>query len=276
MEQIRENVQFLLDAVRTYTQSNKIWLLLPICLLLVLIFDKKKRSVFFWPFVIFAVGICNPLWVNILVDRFGFSNRYHRFFWMIPFYALVAYCMTRLVCVMKHKISRALMTVMMVLVIIVLGDSVFFSQEAPDYQLAVNEYGVSNDVLQLYDIFHGDNIENPIVLYDQWGVLNYRQYDPSVISYISRSNTIKYGAYTREQAQTYLEKKNYKNKQIILMAGYLEYQDLVDDYALMNALVEEDISYVVVNKNNWAKRALYDSYQFPCEGETDTYVVYRN
>lgn len=186
METIYEKILFVTDAFKTYSGSNSIWILYPVSLLLIWILGKKEdRKLFIGVLLTECLTIFNPFIADLLVESFGFGNRYRRFFWMLVFFVTIAYALTLVICTLKKIWMRILAGTISVVLIISIGTPVFFGTDVPAYTASQNEYFIDQEILDLSNIIHSEGIECPRILGDGL-LLVYRQYDPDVRSYVSR------------------------------------------------------------------------------------------
>lgn len=190
LDTTKEMLQFLVDSFRTYSGDNKIWQLYPAALLIILFFGKKEdRKLFFGVLAVECLTIFNPFFTEILLDKFGFSNRFLRFFWMILFFIVIAYAVNLLIFRFKKKIWRIFSAFVCAVLIMTLGTPVFWGEDAFPYEPAENSYFIGEEVLALANILHSEGKDKPKVLMGRI-LLSYCQYDPGIESVINRNRLL--------------------------------------------------------------------------------------
>lgn len=243
---IKEMLVVLKDAFQVYSGNNLIWILYALSLPVIFFLGKKEdRKLFIGTLLAECLTIFNPLFMKILLEKFGFENRFLRFFWMIVFYVTIAYAIVLIVFSLKKRWMRYIIGIMFVVVIIFIGNPVFYGEDTPTYNKTENDYLVSNYILTMSNILHGEGIENPKVLYDADLIFEYRQYDPTVTSFISRS------VYDKAHKVSYKKFKkwegcNNRTKKICRVYFYEDYS--LDPETFYECVKKEQIHYIVSNK----------------------------
>lgn len=183
-----ENLQFLWESFLTYTEKNPIWYLYFFSLLYILFAGKKEgRKIFIYPLLAECLTIFNPVFLGVLIRKFGFGNRYLRFFWMLLFYGVIAYAGVHLISRFKNVWMQTVGFLAAAALIVYLGTPVFKGGEIPPYEKASNPQFTSEEILALSNLYHSEGLKQPHVLYDGWQLLNYRSYDPGVTSELTRA-----------------------------------------------------------------------------------------
>ncbi len=186
-ETIKEMYAFLAESFQIYSDNNRIWILYPIALVIIFLLGKKgDRKLFLATVAVEFLTIFNPFFMKFFLEIFSFENRYLRFFWMTLFFVTIAYAMVLLIFRFKRVLVRILAGLLCVAFILFLGTPVFWDKDVPPYKKAENEYFISNEILELSQIFHSEELESPTVLYGGL-MLAYRQYDPTIVSFLTRN-----------------------------------------------------------------------------------------
>ena len=242
LETANEMFRFLIEAFRIYSGDNKIWFLYPAALIVILVFGKKEdRRLFLGVLVIECLTIFNPLFTNVLLEKFGFSNRFLRFFWMVLFYITIAYGMNLVIFRFQNTAMRIALGLICAGLVVGLGTPVFFGEEAFPYVAADNSYFIEEEVLGISNLLHSEGKEKPKVLMGRI-LLSYCQYDPGIVSMLDRNRLMKLERSSREEfMQTESYSETYRD--IMNVFYYGDYSIPVDEYC--RCLEEAGIDYVV-------------------------------
>ena len=159
MENLNETIQFLIQSLQTYTGNNPIWILYPVALILIWFLGKKgDRKLFIGVFVTECLTIFNPFVVKVLLDVFGFGNRFVRFLWMIVFFITIGYALTLVIFASKKIWVRFLAGAVSIVLIAALGIPVFKGADSFPYQMTENVYFIDQEILDLANIIHSEGI----------------------------------------------------------------------------------------------------------------------
>lgn len=95
--------------------------------LLYILFAGKKegRKIFIYPLLAECLTIFNPVFLGVLIRKFGFGNRYLRFFWMLLFYGVIAYAGVHLISRFKNVWMQTVGFLAAAALIVYLGTPVF-------------------------------------------------------------------------------------------------------------------------------------------------------
>lgn len=239
MENIYEMFQTVVQYIKTYTGNNPIWLLYPVSLVIIWFLGKKEdRKLFIGVLLTECLTIFNPFVMNVLVEKMGFENRYHRFLWMLVFFITIGYALTLFIFWMKKIWLRILTGGISVLLIVCLGIPVFFGTDVPSYAVAQNEYFIDQEILDLSNIIHSEGISQPKILSDGL-LLLYRQYDPDVTSYITRN--------LLQKIERLSEKKILKSKKIKSWVKTIIQVYFYHDFTVEQAEFQELVSKTGIN-----------------------------
>lgn len=243
-----ENITFLINSFKGYSQLNPIWLLyLAAVLFLLIAGTKKAHQVFLIPLGVQLLTIYNPLFVGILVQRFGFGNRYLRFFWTLLFFLTVAYAATYIIMSFSRKSFRIAAFLVSLALICLVGKPVFGEGDLTRYRKVENEYFTFDDVVQLKEILHGEGVEFPRVVFDGWLMCNYRTYDPAVRGDMSRVSYQKMEKMNSEEFQSDPE----INQTAKDLYGVCYYQDIsIPAENFKKAVISRKVNYIVTFRNS--------------------------
>ena len=242
MESINEVMSFLKQSVETYTGGNRIWLLYPVALVLIWILGKKEdRKLFVGAFVVECLTIFNPLLVKILVEKIGFGNRYCRLMWLLVFFVTIGYALTLLIFRFKKIWMRMVALILAVALVVVFGNPVFTGKDASPYTMAENSWFIGNDILNLSAIIHSEGIEQPKILGD--GVLlAYRQYDPSVTSYLERGVMRRTDLSPKKR---FMRSKKFDDQLKKIVAVYFYHDYELDASEFQKLVKDADVDYII-------------------------------
>lgn len=267
-----KNLNFIVKAFVEYSELNPVWLLyLAAVLYLLIAGSREARRIFLVPLGVQLLTVFNPLFVGILVNQFGFRNRYLRLFWLLLFFLTVAYVGTCLIFRFSGKKIRGLALVLIVAVICLVGRPVFGEGDLTRYRKVENIHFTFNDVVQLKEILHGEGIERPRVLFDGWLMCNYRTYDPSVRGDMMREFYRKLERWDKEK---FLSKRRVNDtiKTIYRVFYYEDYETPVEDFK--NAVQQRGLHYIVAPKATELGEYL-QSGGMTMIGESASYEVWR-
>ena len=242
MENLNETIQFLKQSLQTYTGSNPIWLLYPVALVLIWFLGKKEdRRLFVGTLVTECLTIFNPYAVRVLVDVFGFGNRFVRFLWMIVFFITIGYALTLVIFASKKIWVRFLAGGVSIALIAALGIPVFKGADSFPYQKAENAYFIDQEIMDLANIIHSEGIEQPRILSDGL-LLLYRQYDPDVKSYVGRSMLQRIEQSSEEKIMKSKKIRSWMKK-VIVVYFYHDFSYETEEF--QRILKKNKVSYVI-------------------------------
>lgn len=265
-----ENLRFLWESFLTYTEKNPIWYLYFFSLLYILFAGKKEgRKIFIYPLVAECLTIFNPVLLGILITKFGFGNRYLRFFWMLLFYGVIAYAGVHLISRFKNVWLQTAGFLVAVAVIAGFGTPVFKGGEVPPYEKASNSRFVSEEILALSNLYHSEGLKQPHVLFDGWQLLNYRSYDPGLTSELTRA---RFEYMLEHDEETFLKgKASDEIKAIFQVHYYGDYN--VPKETFFQALQTEKIDYVSAVKGSALNEYLQETGLYKV-GDSGSYTVW--
>lgn len=265
-----ENLQFLWESFLTYTEKNPIWYLYFFSLLYILFAGKKEgRKIFIYPLLAECLTIFNPVFLGVLIRKFGFGNRYLRFFWMLLFYGVIAYAGVHLISRFKNVWMQTVGFLAAAALIVYLGTPVFKGGEIPPYEKASNPQFTSEEILALSNLYHSEGLKQPHVLYDGWQLLNYRSYDPGVTSELTRA---RFEYMLEHDRKTFLKgKASDEIKAIFQVHYYGDYN--VPKETFFQALQAEKIDYVSAARGSGLNDYLREAGLYKV-GDSGNYTVW--
>ena len=265
-----ENLQFLWESFLTYTEKNPIWYLYFFSLLYILFAGKKEgRKIFIYPLLAECLTIFNPVFLGVLIRKFGFGNRYLRFFWMLLFYGVIAYAGVHLISRFKNVWMQTAGFFAAAALIVYLGTPVFKGGEIPPYEKASNPQFTSEEILALSNLYHSEGLKQPHVLYDGWQLLNYRSYDPGVTSELTRA---RFEYMLEHDRETFLKgKASDEIKAIFQVHYYGDYN--VPKETFFQALQTEKIDYVSATRGSGLNDYLREAGLYKV-GDSGNYTVW--
>lgn len=265
-----ENLQFLWESFLTYTEKNPIWYLYFFSLLYILFAGKKEgRKIFIYPLLAECLTIFNPVFLGVLIRKFGFGNRYLRFFWMLLFYGVIAYAGVHLISRFKNVWMQTVGFLAAAALIVYLGTPVFKGGEIPPYEKASNPQFTSEEILALSNLYHSEGLKQPHVLYDGWQLLNYRSYDPGVTSELTRA---RFEYMLEHDRETFLKgKASDEIKAIFQVHYYGDYN--VPKETFFQALQTEKMDYVSAARGSGLNDYLREAGLYKV-GDSGNYTVW--
>ena len=269
-----QDLQFLFSSFMTYTAGNPIWILYFAALLYLLIRGgKDARMLFIWPLAILGLTVFNPLVCGLLIDRYGFEERYLRFFWMLNHYITIAYAVALLVSRMHKKSSAAAAVVISAALIVILGNPVFFGEDVPPYRKTPNASFIRDDYPGISDLIHEDGEEMPMILCSGDLMMTYRMYDPNVRIQMSRS--VYYYLASFNGVEDFLENGEAGPLLTILYQVYY-----FDDFSVpvkhfLYACHKREVRYIVCKSDAYLNNYLATNEYFLKKGESGTYSVWK-
>ena len=269
---MRENLDFLIRSFQTFSEWNPIWLVYLAAVLYILFFTKRQgRILFLLPLLIQLLTVFNPVLCGILAQKAGFSERYLRFFWMVPFFMTIAYAGVHLIGRIRIPAGKAAALAAMSAAIILAGNPVFPGDNPQlQYVKADNYTFTDQELLFLEYYFHVEGIENPRVLYDNYLVLKYRMWDPSVRSVITRDYLMEMLSQDEETFLALEERNKYRT--VFQVYAYRDFS--VDPVDFRKAFERCKIDYMAVRADSVMVDYLIRG-GFEMVGNTGTYQVWK-
>lgn len=217
---------------------------------------NKEKAIFVYPFFLELLTIFNPFIMYVVIQKFGWSALYYRFFWCVPVGIAIAY-----ICTIITE-DKKVVGLMFVLIIIL-----SFGHVARLDNISDNIYKIDSEVIEIVEMLREEENEQDIcVFYPMDLVWFIRQYDAGVFSPIGRADIIK-TPLTDELEQELIE----SGRILKLMANF---SVEVDKEEFLNALQENNVQYYIVKKE-WLSQEYLDSLNMDLLGETKNYFVYK-
>lgn len=266
-----ENIKFLADAFLIYTEKNPIWYLYFFSVLYIVFAGKKEgRCIFVYPLLVQLLTIFNPLFLGIFIEKFGFGNRYLRFFWMLFFYGVIAYAGVDLLFRLRKTGIKIIAFCLLAGLVAEMGKPVFGGGDIPEYKMAENPQFTSNEILKLSHLYHSEGVEVPHILFDGWLLLNYRSYDPDITSELTRE---RFEYMINYDEESFLKGKASENiKNIFRVYSYGDFGVAPEEF--LKALDSEKINYVTAAKKDPLNDYLEKAGLLQL-GESDRYIVWK-
>ena len=237
-----------------------------------LIWGRRKSSRIFIGYTAFLMlTVYNPLVVKYLISRAKFENEYYRFIWIAPVIPAVAYYGVKFVTVFRKKWQRAVMTVLVLICFVVLGNPL--NGVVRDFSMTENIYKVPDDLRAVCDVIHqNQNDDLPRVIFD--GSLNniVRQYDAGIYTVISRNASI-YRAGSTVAGNFDEDSTFYKRQKIFL--DVIDYHIYDNKEEFKTALDKSQVDFVVTTVGQTDHDFLTDC---GCEliAQTESHYVYKH
>ena len=241
--------------------------------------DKKEKT-FYGASLLVLIMVClNPKLCRYLVDKWGFFERYFRFFWLVP----VSMGYTHLAMKMYNKYEkkgRILLWVgVVVLFILSCRELVVMTGFSDLYAGGVyntgmipvpNIYKVEDDVIGVCDIVEAASGDSSVVkktLYSREFFIEVRTYDPALIPVVD------YGNFSDFDFNTCIAESNWFGIMTIFYTGKTEGVDAsqMTSDLLKNAMANVDCEYVVLPKTNPYHDIWTSSFEYL--GEAGRYTV---
>lgn len=246
MEKLMEYTEFIRNSFLTYSGHNKIWLLYPFALLVILLRGKKSDRLLFGGMLILQLlTFCNPGFAYLINKLFHYETRYLRLFWTVPFFLTIGYGAILFAGVFQQKRLQTAVLLAVCACICVLGTPVFYGNGVPEYTAAAGHQFISPEVIALSEIFHQEGTERPKVMYG-YMMLSYRQFDPSVISLFTKKILQSQETQSREEfIANFTGRKRLRN--LALVYFYQDYS--ISPKKFFRYLRKENVNYIVSNSD---------------------------
>ncbi|NLG03264.1 MAG: hypothetical protein GX567_05490 [Clostridia bacterium] len=236
-------IQYLQECLSYYTEQGSYYILYLAAILFLLIKGTKKERLIFIPSaVLLLLSVYNPVFPIVLNHFFDVNKEYYRFFWIAPVVIVVPYVSTRILLMLNDRAKRCMAAVIFLVIFCISGKFVY----ADGYVWAENRYKISNDLIKISEIIHGDADHSyPRALMEYHYNMEMRQYDPTILLTIDREDYL----YAVSNAYTDEMLADEANPQYRLLAVLVRYQPL-SDQEFIDALEATKTEYVVVSTQN--------------------------
>ena len=221
--------------------------------------DKKAKVFFVLSFLTIVVTCLNPWMCRYLVDKWGFFERYFRFFWLIPVSMGYTYVAVRLYEKYKAK-SRVILCGVLVVLFVWSCVCVMKQTSFPDvYTGSIpntgmipvsNIYKVEDEVIEaaaLIETDSGDPYADKLTLYNRDVFIEMRTYDASLIPMSS------YGMVSSDRnMETAIAESDYISMICIYFSGNTDgvTDSNVSSELLKTAMDNTDCQYVILPNDN--------------------------
>ena len=240
-----------------------------------------KEKCFYGVYIIVLICIClNPWMARYLTDKWGFFERYFRFFWLIPVSMGYSYFLIRIYDKLGSKSRMVLYIAVAALFILscrmLIQKTAFSDIYTGDIQpnkgmIPVdNIYKVEDDLIEASDIIEkdsGDSLALKKTLYDRVVFIEMRTYDPALIPMVN------YGKFATYDATTAINNNDWYALMCIFYTGQETELDesVMNSELLTTAMNNLDCQYVMLYKNN----QYYDIWtsSFPSIGDAGRYTI---
>lgn len=251
--------------------GNAKYLILYIVALLLIFIGKNKWSkrLFLYPAVILFATIFNPLVVRILIGLLDISERYYRFIWLLPMAIVISFVAVELISRVRDRKKYIALVCVFIVVLVFCGN---IGTRYKNYKVLDNKYKVSVDIIQISQILHRDTKkENPLVAYSNILMVEYRTYDPSVISLFGREDAISDIDLSKEHMQECIQKQDYKSLlYAVVTCGYRLPYDVLDQ-----TIENSNIDYLIINKSLMTQDYFCQDDKIMEVSRSQNYIVYR-
>lgn len=227
--------------------------------------DQFWKKIMVYPIIITLLTVLNPIIMYWIVLKMSWSDRYYRFYWLIPVAFILACSITDILSKLRNGWEKLACSVLVVLILFVLG------VRFPVDSKAENIYKISNEVIEISELIHEDSPENqmPLALYDLSLVPVIRQYDASIRSAMDRGEC-RGLRYFDVNDKVYLDAA--KDDKSYLIIGNINYEYNIDK--IRRDMHQRGIEYFIRNKW-WFSNSYVDKLGFQWIGETENYEVYK-
>lgn len=266
-------LKYLIDVIITYNgKYNFLYLYYFIAIILVLMIFLKKsinKLQLALPWLLGLLVICNPLFVWLMYKaNIVSTGRFYRFFWIFPIGLVIAYFVILIIDKVKHKYIKCIVFLICILIIIKSGS---VNESLSSYQVAQNIYKIPNCIIETSTIIHNDAEEDKDirVYYDDYFLVNYRMYDPSIISVRDRGEL--YPPVTDGAIRVSIEENYYEYimKYVVIFGKANE----IPVESFRDAVNESNIDYLII-KSSFCSEDYATNAGLSLIGTTGDYNVY--
>lgn len=221
--------------------------------------EKKAKYFFGASFFVLVLVCLNPWMCRYLVDKWGFFERYFRFFWLLPVSTGYAYVVTRLYDKGGKKGKAILASTVVILFIVSCVQVVKMTGFGDVYTGAVpntgmmpvaNIYKVEDDIVEVSSIIEkdsGDPCKFKKTLYNRDVFIEMRTYDAALVPFIN------YGLVpANNNMETAIANNDYVAMVSIYFSGNSDgvSESNVSSDNLKLAMDNTDIEYVILPNDN--------------------------
>lgn len=264
---------FIWQNLQYFMGDSMLWYLFPLTLVLALVTRKKEYRVLgVYPYLLFLITVCNPYLITFMGSLIGLSDRYYRFFWLIPlglsFGVIIAHAMDHI----NKKAFKGILCAVCAALIIGLGSPAFFGQSAPRFAFAETGYYNSESTIRISKELHKHGIEIPVVAYPDTLLYDLCQYDPYHISVLTRDETPWImSSFSMETLHQVISDKNYEMiVKYVFLSGWI---DQISAEELREAFTNYRVDYFVIPEDQSQVLEYYEAAGCVISGHTDGYYI---
>lgn len=226
--------------------------------------SKLMKQIFVWPVAILLATVYNPLLMGYVLGMTEWSDRYYRFFWLLPVGILCAYMLATVIEKQKRIDGKAAITLFVLCMVLICGNTQI--KEIPDE----NIYKMDDYILELSELIDRESVEEqPVVITDANVYYQIRQYDPTILMAIYNWEMNLYGENYADEvdlADQYLSRSN---------ACYMFMRGMEIDADIVNAIfAERNVEFFVRNIDYYSDEYM-QTLNLSYVGEVEGYEVYR-
>lgn len=233
-----------------YASDRALLVMALVSLALLVLLDRDDRRRLFWPLVIGAVVILNPVLYYYVYSRII----YWRLFWLFPDAVLIALACVRLLERIPAKLLRIPVFVILCALVMFLGR---YTYGEKSFTRNVNPEGVSDSTRAVADYLLSRE-ESPLCLVERSLYMDIRQYDGNI--------RLVYG----RDADGYITHATRRAKRI----ASAMHQEKTSYKKVLKFAVSRSCSYIVVDKTDPIPKALRDKYKYEKVRTIFDYIVY--
>ncbi len=264
---------FIWQNLQNFMNGSLLWYGFPLLMLAALAAGKRRyRLIGVYPYLIFLISVCNPLFITAAGRLIGLADRYYRFFWVIPLGTMFGIIAAAGIGKIKWKAIKILTAAAAMALLVIFGVPVYFSQNAPDYRLRENGYYTTDTIISISNELHKHQIEQPVVIYPDLLVYMMCEYDPDLISVFTRGEVASISnGITVEKLDQAIQENNYEK---ILKYVYLTgWTDRVTTDQFRETLEHTGIDYIVLQNPGEETLAFYQECGCTVTGTVDGYSI---
>lgn len=262
-------MDFIYKAFDIYFDGFKSYLILFIIALVIMCIyaGKNVKQSFVYPVIALVFTIYNPIFMVYVIEKLSLSQRFYRFFWLLPIITVVAIMLLKLVEACEKKWMKAIVIVLIALCITQMSDSVLHN-----YVQADNIYKVDQEVLLLDDILVQNSVEGErVALYTEDNILALRQYDPSINSVLRRKEMLDWSIDVTDSKQVNDVLDSDNGRRILAMV--IKYGMPIDPSVFEKYIEKYNVDYVII-KNGFELDDYMLDLGYENIGRTDIHTVY--
>lgn len=267
------NWDFIWQNIQFFIGESRLWYFFPLLLFATLLSQRKKYRVLgFYPYLIFSVTVCNPWLIEIAGSVIGLTDRYYRFFWILPLGLTIgvtaAFCMKKC----RRPFVKVAIYLATAVFVMALGSPAYIGAEAPEYLKTETEYYDTERVVHISSEIHKHGLDQPVIICPEELLYDLCQYDFQHISAFGRGEVIYLmNQFSLEYLDQLIQENNYE---LILKYVFLSGQvDRLSAEKLREALTNYHIDYFVIPESQSTVIPYYEAAGCVVSGQVDGYFV---